>query len=77
VEIKIGITNIAREVSIETEDTGEAVETALRSALAAENGLLAISGEKGRRVLIPANQIGYLELGQDQHRPVGFGAFES
>ena len=30
---------------------------------------------KGRKVLIPAAQVAYVDLGAENARPVGFGAF--
>lgn len=76
-EIKIGISNFGREVAVETESTGDDIEQALRTALATEGGVLTIVGDKGRRILIPASQVGYLDLGQDRPRAVGFGAFDA
>lgn len=72
-EIKIGVTNIPRELTIETEASAEDVEQSLRTAIA-EGGLFALTDQKGRRVLVPAAQVGYLDLGQEHSRPVGFGA---
>ncbi|WP_420175392.1 DUF3107 domain-containing protein [Luteococcus sp. OSA5] len=72
-EIKIGVNNIPRELSIETEASADEVEQALRTAVN-EGGLLTLTDEKGRRVLVPAAQIGYLDLGKELSRPVGFGS---
>ncbi|PKQ24568.1 MAG: DUF3107 domain-containing protein [Actinobacteria bacterium HGW-Actinobacteria-5] len=71
-EIKIGIQHVARELTVETEATGAEVETDLRKALA-DGTMLAITDEKGRRVLVPADKIAYIDLGQEKTRPVGFG----
>ena len=35
---------------------------------------LVLTDEKGRKVLIPATQIAYVELGSEHARAVGFGA---
>lgn len=71
-EIKIGIQNVNREISIETTATSESVEKSLRAALS-DDGVLTLTDDKGRKVLIPARQIGYVDLGQEHQRPVGFG----
>lgn len=76
-EIKIGVRNIARELNVETSQSAEQIEQHLREALAAEAGLMVVEADKGRRILIPAAQIGYLDLGQEHTRPVGFGFGES
>lgn len=72
-EIKIGVNNIPREISIESDTSADEVEQKLRQAIS-ENGLLALSDTKGRKVLVPAAQIGYVDLGQEHVRTVGFGA---
>lgn len=72
-DIKIGIVNVAREVSIESTLTGEEVAAKVTAALES-NGLLDISDDKGRRVIVPAQQIGYIDLGPENARKVGFGA---
>lgn len=72
-EIKVGIQDIARELTVETESTAAQVEKDLQQALA-DGGLLSLSDEKGRRILVPVAKIAYLDLGQEKARPVGFGS---
>lgn len=71
-EIKIGVNNVPREINIDTEASADEVEQSLRTALT-EGGVLRLTDAKGRRVLVPAQQIGYVDLGQEHSRPVGFG----
>jgi acetylornithine/succinyldiaminopimelate/putrescine aminotransferase len=73
VEIKIGIQHVAREVHVESDMTADEVEKALTAALA-DGGMLTLLDDKGRKVLIPAAGIAYLELGAENQRRVGFGA---
>lgn len=72
-EIKIGITDIAREVVIESNATPEEVTNQLREAIA-NDSLFELVDERDRRLLIPAKRIGYLDLGSATTRAVGFGA---
>lgn len=74
VDIKIGIENVTRELSIETEQSREDITAALSAALASENGLLTIADSRGRQVIVPAARIAYIEFGQEHARQVGFGA---
>ena len=74
VEIKIGIQNVAREVSLESNQTADEVSALVNKALT-ERGLLELSDDKGRRVVVPAAHIGYVDLGPESVRRVGFGAF--
>lgn len=71
-EIKVGIQHAPREVSVETQESAQTVEQHIRDAFAGD-GLLALSDEKGRKVLIPVATIAYIDLGQEHSRPVGFG----
>lgn len=72
-EIKIGVRQIGRELTVETDQTAEQIEQNLRQALLTDDGLLVITSDKGRRLLLPVEHIGYLDLGSEHARPVGFG----
>jgi hypothetical protein len=73
VEVKIGITSVPRELLIETASSPEEVESALTAAVAAEAGVFVLANVKGGKVLVPADKIGYVELGGTEPRRVGFG----
>lgn len=72
-EVKVGIQNIGREVTVETKASAQAVEQALADALAG-SGLFTLTDEKGRKVLIPVAGVAYVDLGAEHARPVGFGS---
>lgn len=72
-EIKIGIQHVTREVTLETKLS--AAEVLKRYTKAHESeGLFELEDEKGRTVVVPARNVGYLELGSEQSRRVGFGS---
>ena len=75
-EIKIGIQHSARELSLESNQTAEEVqvEAALGEALAGKPGVLTLEDDKGRKVLVAADKIAYIEIGEPTGRRVGFGA---
>ena len=73
VEIKIGIQHTARELNLESNLSAEEVEAAVAAALK-DGGILALTDEKDRKVLIPGDKIAYVELGEPTGRRVGFGA---
>jgi acetylornithine/succinyldiaminopimelate/putrescine aminotransferase len=73
VEIKVGIKHVSREVTVESEMSSDEVLAALDAALT-DGGVLTLTDEKGRKVLIPAAGIAYVELGAEHSRRVGFGA---
>lgn len=71
-EIKVGIQHVAREITVETEETAADVEQNLLRALA-DDSILTLTDTKGRKVLVPVAKIAYVDLGQEHVRPVGFG----
>jgi hypothetical protein len=72
VEIKIGVVDTPKELSIDTEESAEAIVTAVEAAIK-DGALLALADSRGRTFLIPAAKIAYVEIGQGTSRKVGFG----
>ncbi|MEU9603874.1 DUF3107 domain-containing protein [Streptomyces sp. NPDC048057] len=73
-EVKIGVQHSPREIVLESEQSAEEVESAVSQALAGKSQLLSLSDEKGRKILVPADRIAYVEIGESSSRRVGFGA---
>ncbi|AJF67150.1 MULTISPECIES: DUF3107 domain-containing protein [Streptomyces] len=73
-EVKIGVQHAPREIVLESGQSAEEVERLVADALAGKAQLLSLSDEKGRKVLVPAEKIAYVELGEPAVRRVGFGA---
>jgi hypothetical protein len=73
VEIKIGVKDVAREVVLDSESTPEEV-TALIAAAVESSSLLKLTDDKGRLVIVPGGQIGYVEIGAPESRRIGFGS---
>ena len=74
-EVKIGIQAIPRELIVDTDASAEEVERAIVEALGATGGtaVLALTTQKGGRVIVPADKIAFVEFGSDSARRVGFG----
>ncbi len=73
-EIRIAIVNTAREISFESADSMETIESAVSTALTGGQPFLKLSDDKGKVYLIPTATIGFVEIGNDQARRVGFVA---
>ncbi|WP_275004826.1 DUF3107 domain-containing protein [Promicromonospora iranensis] len=71
-DVTIGVQNLPREVVVETEESAEAVATAVKKALT--GGTLELTDSRGRQVIVPGAAIGYVEIGSEEQRKVGFGA---
>ncbi|ALV46112.1 Protein of unknown function [Arthrobacter alpinus] len=72
-EIKIGIQNIGREIVLESDQTADDVAALVSEALT-KGTSLSLKDEKGRVVIIPGTALGYVELGGEKARSVGFAA---
>jgi hypothetical protein len=72
VEVKIGVQNVAREITLESAQSADEV-TALVEAAIADGALLKLTDEKGRTVSVPGSSIGYVDIGPGSERRVGFG----
>ena len=71
-DIKIGIKNSARELSLESSASAKEVEASVRSAMDSDAKLISLTDSKGNVFLIPTKSITYLELGAEEARRVGF-----
>jgi hypothetical protein len=73
VEVKIGIQFAARELVLESTESPDAVAKAVAEALKADLGVLSLVDDKGRKVLVPADKLAYVEIADAETRRVGFG----
>ena len=74
VEVKIGVQHTSRELALESVQTPDEVADAVAKAIADSDGLLSLVDEKGRRIIIPAAKIAYVEIAEATQRRVGFTA---
>jgi hypothetical protein len=72
VEVKIGVQNVAREITFESSQTADEVATLVDEAVQS-GAMLRLNDEKGRTVIVPGSVIGYVEVGVETERRVGFG----
>jgi hypothetical protein len=73
VEVKIGVTDSPRELVLTSAQTPEEVEELVTDALGKTKDVLSLADEKGRRFLVQASKIAYVEIGVADSRRVGFG----
>jgi hypothetical protein len=71
-EIKIGLRNLARELSFESEQSAQDVEQTVANALEAGARLIKLVDNKGKLFLVPVDALGYIEVGAEEVRRVGF-----
>ncbi len=69
-EVKIGVQNTNRELIIDSNQTSDDIEKSVAEAV--EQGLLSLTDSKGRRVIVPADKLAYVEIGSPSIGQVGF-----
>lgn len=72
VEVRIGITHSARELSFDTEASAEEVRKAIETSVSDGSSMVSLSDTKGNQFLVNTASIAYVELGSDTSRRVGF-----
>jgi hypothetical protein len=72
VEVKIGVLHTPREIVLESTQSQAEVEALVSAAIADVAGLLSLTDERGRKVIVPANLVAYIEIAQADVRRVGF-----
>jgi 3-hydroxyacyl-CoA dehydrogenase len=73
-EVKVGVKGVARELLVETDLTPDEVAALVQECAGETTGVLELTDVRGRRVLIPAEKLAYVEIGEQETRRVGFGA---
>ena len=71
-DITIGVKHVNREITLESNQSAEDVLAAVRTSTQ-EGTALVLEDEKGRQVIVPADSLGYVEIGSTGQRRVGFG----
>jgi hypothetical protein len=72
VEVKIGIVESPRELVVSSDQTPDEVQKLVDASLNGGDVLLKLVDDKGRRFLVRADQIAYVEIAPAEPR-VGFG----
>ncbi len=73
-EVKIGVTNAPRELSLELSKSADDIQKSISTAIDDKETLFVITDDKGRTVFVPLDKLAYIELAGETGRRVGFGA---
>ncbi len=73
-EVRIGVQHATRELVVESTETPDAVVAAVQAAVAGKSAVLTLTDERGRQVVVPADKVAYVEIGEPATRKVGFGS---
>ncbi|MEI7991505.1 MAG: DUF3107 domain-containing protein [Actinomycetota bacterium] len=75
-DVRIGVTQAPREISIEVpDDERDQVRAAIDAALSGAKDTLWLQDKRGKLTAIPSAKIAYIEIGSpDGERRIGFGS---
>ena len=73
-EVRIGVKGAPRELVFESAQSADEVQKAVDAALVAGAPTVNLVDEKGRRIIIAADKLAYVEIAEADARRVGFGA---
>ena len=71
-EVRIAIADVATELSFECPSSTLEIREAVTAALASGAPLI-LSDVRGREIIVPSAKIGFVEIGDQAERRVGFG----
>ncbi|MCL2453815.1 MAG: DUF3107 domain-containing protein [Micrococcales bacterium] len=71
-EITIGVRDLPREITLDSEQTPEEVAAAVRTGLAGD--VLELIDQRGRTIMVPTAAVGYVEIGAETRGRVGFSS---
>jgi hypothetical protein len=74
VDIRIGILNSPREINFETAQSAAEVEKIVAAALDSDSKFVRLTDDKDKVYIIPTSAFGYIEVGSEVSRRVGFVA---
>jgi len=70
-EVRIGVQNASRELTIDADLEADAIQDLVDKALS-DGGLLTLTDARGRRVVVPADKLAYIDISTGVTGQVGF-----
>lgn len=70
-EVKIGVQHSPRELVVDTHDSADDIEKIVAEAVA-NDGIITLNDAKGRKTIVPASKLAYVQIGGDVVGQVGF-----
>ena len=76
-QVRIGVTNIPREIEVELPDDADAdsLRASVEKLLTSGSGMLWLTDRKGHQLGVVVEKLAYIDLGSgSDHARIGFGA---
>lgn len=71
-EVKIGVQQVQRELTVDVNESAEDVQKRVAEAVGSSDGVLTLTDSKGRTVVVPTAKLAYVEIGAGTPGTVGF-----
>ena len=72
VQVRITVTNVTSDVNFESALSAAQIQSAVNAALKSGEALT-LEDIRGRVIMVPAEKIGFVDIGEQTDRRVGFG----
>jgi DNA-binding MurR/RpiR family transcriptional regulator len=72
-EVRIGVKGAPRELVLDSNQSPEDIQKTVDAALKDGTPTITLTDEKGRRVIVAADKLAYVEIAESEGRRVGFG----
>ncbi|MFC8193438.1 DUF3107 domain-containing protein [Cellulomonas sp. NPDC057328] len=72
-EITIGVQNLPREITLESDRSADEIAALVKDALSGTSSTLELTDTRGRRIIVPAASLGFVDIGAETKGRVGFG----
>ncbi len=72
-EVRIAVVNVTSDLAFESPATPAEISAAVSAAISAGTPLV-LKDVRGRTIMVPADRIGFVEIGEQTERRVGFGS---
>ncbi len=73
-EVKIGVADTGRELTLSSGSTPDEIEAAIATSLKDPDGTLVLVDDRGRRLIVPSARVAYVEIAAADVRRVGFAS---
>jgi predicted deacylase len=73
IQVRITVANVASDLNFESALSAAEIQSAVSAALKSGDALT-LEDIRGRVVIVPADKIGFVEIGEQTDRRVGFGS---
>jgi DNA-binding MurR/RpiR family transcriptional regulator len=73
-EVRIGVKGAPRELVLDSNQSVEDIQAAIDAALKDGSPTVTLTDDKGRRIIVAADKLAYVEVAESEGRRVGFGS---